>query len=125
MAPDPKISAEGNDFPGKNVEKRPQFQSAIQQGFSYFQGQFYTRPQPFATAEVTPTKLVYLLVLGAVTRPEIDVQEVADTIKHDLALSYRLLRFLNSARFAFHSQIKSIRHALCCWDRTKSASGSG
>jgi EAL and modified HD-GYP domain-containing signal transduction protein len=56
--------------------------------------------------------LVYLLVLAAVTRPEFDVQEVANTIKHDLALSYKLLRFLNSARFAFHSQIKSIRHAL-------------
>ena len=54
----------------------------------------------------------YLLVLAAVTRPEINVQQVADTIKHDLALSYKLLRFLNSARFAFHSQIKSIRHAL-------------
>jgi len=107
-----KYRPRGTVFLAKKVEKRPQFQSAIQQGFSYFQGQFYTRPQPFATAEVTPAKLVYLLVLGAVTRPEIDVQEVVDTIKHDLALSYRLLRFLNSARFAFHSQIKSIRHAL-------------
>jgi EAL and modified HD-GYP domain-containing signal transduction protein len=56
--------------------------------------------------------LVYLLVLGAVTLPEIDLDEVARTIKHDLALSYKLLRFLNSARFALHSQVKSIRHAL-------------
>jgi EAL and modified HD-GYP domain-containing signal transduction protein len=94
------------------VEKRAQYQAALQQGFTYFQGQFYSRPQPYSTADVTPTKLVYLLVLGAVTRPEIDVQEVANTIKHDLALSYKLLRFLNSARFAFHSQIKSIRHAV-------------
>jgi EAL and modified HD-GYP domain-containing signal transduction protein len=37
---------------------------------------------------------------------------VARTIKHDLALSYKLLRFLNSARFALHSQVRSIRHAL-------------
>jgi EAL and modified HD-GYP domain-containing signal transduction protein len=55
---------------------------------------------------------MYFMVLRAVTRPQIDVQEVADTIKHDLALSYKLLRFLNSAYFAFRSQIKSIRHAL-------------
>jgi EAL and modified HD-GYP domain-containing signal transduction protein len=107
-----KYRPRGTVFLAKKVEKRPQFQAAIHQGFSHFQGQFYTRPEPFATSDVTPTKLVYLLVLGAVTRPEINVQEVADTIKHDLALSYRLLRFLNSARFAFHSQIKSIRHAL-------------
>jgi EAL and modified HD-GYP domain-containing signal transduction protein len=56
--------------------------------------------------------LVYLLVLQAVTREEINVQEVGDLIKHDLAISYKLLRFLNSARFAFRTQIKSIRHAL-------------
>ena len=99
-------------FVADKVDKRPQFQAAVHQGFSYFQGQFFCRPDPYATSEVTPTKLVYLLVLGAVTRPEIDVNEVARTIKHDLALSYNLLRFLNSARFAFHSQIKSIRHAL-------------
>ncbi len=107
-----KYRPRGAIFLAENVEKRPQFQAAAQQGFSYFQGNFYCRPQPYSTAEVTPTKLVYLLVLAAVTRPEIDMQEVAETIKHDLALSYQLLRFLNSARFAFHSQIKSIRHAL-------------
>ena len=107
-----KYRPRGTIFVADKVEKRTQFQAAVQQGFSYFQGQFFCRPQPYSTSEVTPTKLVYLLVLRAVTRPEINVQEVADTIKHDLALSYKLLRFLNSARFAFRSQIKSIRHAL-------------
>lgn len=106
-----KYRPKGTTFVAKKVENRTQFQAAVQQGYSYFQGSFYTRPQPYST-EVTPVKLVYLLVLAAVTRPEINVQQVADTIKHDLALSYKLLRFLNSARFAFHSQIKSIRHAL-------------
>lgn len=99
-------------FVAERVENRAQFQAAAQRGYSYFQGQFFCRPEPYATSEVAPTKLVYLLVLRAVTRPEINVQEVADAIKHDLALSYNLLRFLNSPRFGFCSRIKSIRHAL-------------
>ena len=107
-----KYRPKGTIFVAKKVETRAQFQAALQQGYTYFQGQFYTRAQPYSPGDLTPVKLVYLLVLAAVTRPEINVQEVADTIKHDLALSYKLLRFLNSARFAFHSQIKSIRHAL-------------
>jgi EAL and modified HD-GYP domain-containing signal transduction protein len=107
-----KYRPRGVMFVADKVEKRAQFQAAVRQGFTYFQGQFFTRPQPYSPAEVSPTKLVYLLVLGAVTRPDIDINEVTRTIKHDLALSYNLLRFLNSARFAFHSQIKSIRHAL-------------
>jgi len=107
-----KYRPRGVMFVADNVEKRAQFQAAVRQGFTYFQGQFFTRPQPYSPSEVSPSKLVYLLVLGAVTRPDIDINEVARTIKHDLALSYNLLRFLNSARFAFHSRIKSIRHAL-------------
>jgi EAL and modified HD-GYP domain-containing signal transduction protein len=107
-----KFRPKGTVFLADKVENRAQFHAAVQQGYSYFQGRFFLKPQPYATSDVTPTKLVYLLVLAAVSKPEIDVQEIANTIKHDLALSYKLLRFLNSARFAFHAQIKSIRHAL-------------
>jgi EAL and modified HD-GYP domain-containing signal transduction protein len=107
-----KYRPRGTILVAEKVDNRTQFQAAVQQGFSYFQGQFFLRPQPYSISEVTPVKLVYLLVLGAVTRPEMNVEEVANTIKHDLALSYKLLRFLNSARFAFHSQIRSVRHAL-------------
>ena len=107
-----KYRPRGAKFVAGKVEKRTQFRAAVQQGFSYFQGPFFCRLEAYSTSDVAPTKAGYLLVLRAVTRPEIDVQEVADTIKHDLALSYKLLRFLNSPRFAFSSQIKSIRHAL-------------
>jgi EAL and modified HD-GYP domain-containing signal transduction protein len=107
-----KYRPKGVVFIADGVDTRAQFQAAVQQGYSYFQGQFFLRAQPYATSEVSPTKLVYLLVLGAVTREDIDLDDVARTIKHDLALSYKLLRFLNSARFALHSQVRSIRHAL-------------
>lgn len=107
-----KYRPKGTQFVAQRVDTRAQFQAAAQQGFSHFQGQFYLRPQPFSAPEINPTKLVYFRVLQAVTQPEINVDEVAETIKHDLALSYKLLRFLNSAWFAFRSQIKSIRHAL-------------
>ena len=102
----------GTIFVAEKVGQRAQFHAAVQQGFSYFQGQFFCQPRPFSTSRIAPTKVAYLLVLRAVTRPEFDVQEVANVIKHDLALSYKLLRLLNSARFAFRSQIKSIQHAL-------------
>ncbi len=107
-----KLRPSGIIFIADKVDNRTQFQTALQQGYSYFQGQFFLRPPISGGSDVTPTKLVYLLVLGEVTRPEINMDEVARMIKHDLALSYKLLRLLNSARFAFHTQVKSIRHAL-------------
>jgi c-di-GMP-related signal transduction protein len=107
-----KLRPSGIIFIADKVDSRAQFQNAIQQGYSYFQRQFFLRPQANTGSDVTPTKLVYLLILGEVTRSEINIDEVARMIKHDLALSYKLLRLLNSARFAFHTQVKSIRHAL-------------
>ncbi len=107
-----RLRPSGIVFIADKVDSRAQFQSGIQQGYSYFQGQFFLRPQSTGGSEVTPTKLVYLLILGEVTRSEINIDEVARMIKHDLALSYKLLRLLNSARFSFHTQVKSIRHAL-------------
>jgi EAL and modified HD-GYP domain-containing signal transduction protein len=107
-----KFRPRGTLLIADKVDTRAQFQAAIQQGYSYFQGQFFLRAVPYSTSEITPTRLVYLLVLGAVTGEEINLDEVARTIKHDLALSYKLLRFLNSARFALHSQVRSIHHAL-------------
>ena len=107
-----KYRPKGTIFVAKKVENRTQFQAAVQQGYSYFQGHSTARPQPYSTPRLLPQSWFTCWFWRAVTRPEINVQEVADTIKHDLALSYKLLRFLNSARFAFHSQIKSIRHAL-------------
>ena len=107
-----KYRPRGAKFVAERVEKRAQFQAAVQQGFTYFQGPFFLRLEGGSNAGMTPTRMAYLLVLQAVTRPEINVQEVADIIKHDLALSYKLLQLLNSARFGFSSQIKSIRHAL-------------
>ncbi len=36
-----KYRPRGTIFMAEKVEKRPQFQAAVQQGYSYFQGQFY------------------------------------------------------------------------------------
>jgi EAL and modified HD-GYP domain-containing signal transduction protein len=39
-------------------------------------------------------------------------EEVADVIRHDVALSYRLLQFVNSANFGFRTVISNIQQAL-------------
>lgn len=51
-------------------------------------------------------------VLQAVNRRELDLREVSDGIKTEPALSYRLLRYLNSPAFPLIAQVHSIPHAL-------------
>lgn len=107
-----KYAAGKMKFLAEKVEKRDQFRSAVQQGYTYFQGYFFCKPEVLSARDIAPVKLVYFRLLQAVTKEEINVRDVAETIKHDLSLSYKLLRFLNSALFMFRTPITSIQQAL-------------
>lgn len=102
----------GIQFLAEKVETREQFQHAVEQGYSSFQGYFFAKPRILTSRDIPPSKVFYFRILQSVTRPDMDIREVADNIKHDLGLSYKLLRFLNSAAFAFRTRIRSIRHAV-------------
>jgi EAL and modified HD-GYP domain-containing signal transduction protein len=107
-----KYAASKVKFLAEKVEKRDQFRLAVQQGYAYFQGYFFCKPEVLSARDIAPVKLVYFRLLQAVTREEINVRDVAETIKHDLSLSYKLLRFLNSALFMFRTPITTIQQAL-------------
>jgi len=44
--------------------------------------------------------------------PVLEVERIEDIIKHDVSLTYKLLRFINSASHGFRVTIRSIHHAL-------------
>lgn len=62
--------------------------------------------------EVPANQLHYLRLMEMVCRAELDLGELEKRIKQETAISYRLLRYLNSPLFGFSLEIKSIRHAM-------------
>jgi c-di-GMP-related signal transduction protein len=96
----------------EKVETYEIFQRTMDWGYTYFQGYFFSRPEVLTRHDVPAYKLNYLRVLQAVNRAAIDLDEVAERIKAEASLSYRLLRYLNSAAFFLVSDVHSIPHAL-------------
>jgi c-di-GMP-related signal transduction protein len=96
----------------EKVETREQFLAAKQAGFSYFQGYFFRRPEVVQARDIPENGVNYLRMLRAVSREELDTNEIESVIKSEASLCYRLLRYLNSAMFGFVSEIQSVRHAL-------------
>ena len=45
-------------------------------------------------------------------KPELDLIRIEESLKREPAMVYKLLRYLNSAAFAWEQPINSIRHAL-------------
>jgi c-di-GMP-related signal transduction protein len=84
----------------------------MEMGYSLFQGYFFCRPEMLRHSDLPSSKLAYLELLRAATAPEFDIQELALKIKHEASLTFRLLRYLNSAAFGLRSEIRSVPHAL-------------
>lgn len=117
----------------EKVETYDDFTRARDQGFVYFQGFFFRRPEMMTTHDMPANRLNYLRMLQEVSRPELDVPALEKLVKAEASVCYRLLRYLNSAVFGFKKEIHSVRHALSLlgerdlrrWVRLVAAVGAG
>jgi c-di-GMP-related signal transduction protein len=96
----------------ERVETYQDFQRTLDWGYTYFQGFFFARPQMLTRHDIPAYKLQYLRVLQAANQPQMNTHLVAERIKEESSLSYRLLRYLNSPAFPILTEIRSIPHAL-------------
>ena len=107
-----KLSPRGIKMVAEKVETRSGLQQASEMGYTYFQGYFFSKPEIVVAQDLPGYKLNYLRVLQAVNQPEINLVELENIIKLEASLTYKLLRYLNSAFFGFRTEIRSIHHAL-------------
>jgi EAL and modified HD-GYP domain-containing signal transduction protein len=94
------------------VETFDTFERASRDGYRYFQGFFFGRPLLLQGRGVPGQKLASMRLLQALNDPDLSVHQLEALIKHDAALSYRILRTVNSAAFARQTTVSSMREAL-------------
>jgi len=96
----------------EKVETHEQFELCRELGFTRFQGFFLSRPRTL-TGRTLPTGATGRLALLAVLQdPDADLDELATSIGRDVGLSYKLLRYVNSAFFSLPRKVSSVREAL-------------
>lgn len=95
----------------EKVETRQQFQACKLAGFHLIQGFYFARPETFSAKVIHPAFSTVLELLNLVNR-DADMAEIEAGFKHDPALSFKLLRYINSVGFGLSCEIQSIRHAL-------------
>jgi EAL and modified HD-GYP domain-containing signal transduction protein len=117
----------------EKVETREEFVDVRQQGFVYFQGYFFRKPEVLFTRDMPANRLNYIRMLQEVSHTELNVPALEKLIKGEASICYRLLRYMNSAAFGFNCEIHSVRHALSIlgdrevrrWVRLVAALGAG
>jgi len=96
----------------EKVETKLEFDTAIEMGYSYFQGYFFSKPVIISGKEVPGYKINYLRIIHEVNKKNVDFSKLESIIKHDVSITYKLMLFINSAAFGFHSKIHSIKQAI-------------
>lgn len=81
-------------------------------GFVYFRGAFFSRPEVVRNREISPSQMLYLKLVLEINRAEFEVNNLEALIRQDAAISYKLLRCINSAYYARLQPIRSIRNAI-------------
>jgi EAL and modified HD-GYP domain-containing signal transduction protein len=96
----------------EKVETHEEFELCAHAGFSLFQGYFFCKPELMRHRAIGANKLSLLQLLAALQDPEIELSELKRLVERDVALSLRLLRYINSAFFGLRTRVDSISRAI-------------
>lgn len=81
-------------------------------GLDAFVGKLHLTPRTVGQAKAMNPSQAMILQLMDLVRKNADMQNIESVLKRDPALSYRLLRYINSAGFGLSVEVKSLRHAV-------------
>jgi c-di-GMP phosphodiesterase len=96
----------------EKVETKEAHQYCLALGCDLFQGFFYQEPEVLRHRRIELTAGSMLQVISALQNTQLQFDELEPLIAHDLPLSLRLLRYINSAFFALRHEVTSVRQAL-------------
>jgi c-di-GMP-related signal transduction protein len=96
----------------EKVETQRDYQRASAEGFTLFQGYYFCRPTLLTRRKVPANQISHIEVLRLLQQTPLDVPRASEAVKRDAALTYRLLRLVNSPACAMRQEVRSISAAL-------------
>lgn len=99
-------------FLARGIETAADFELAAEAGYHYFQGDFFCKEEIIFFRNIPSYKLNLMRILKEINKPSVQFDNIVKILQKDLSITYKLLRFVNSAFFGKKTTVQSIRHAL-------------
>lgn len=96
----------------EKVEDYAMLTACRELGFDMYQGFFFCRPRLVSGKRPATNRLVVMQLIAKLQDPATNVDELERLVTCDPALSYRLLKYINSAYCGLRVKVTSIRQAL-------------
>lgn len=96
----------------EKVEDMATYRRCADLGFSLFQGFFFSRPELLRGKRLDSSQAARMRLLGTLAREDVDIRMVVEVVRSDAALSYKLLRYINTVHFGLSVKVTSLQHAV-------------
>jgi EAL and modified HD-GYP domain-containing signal transduction protein len=96
----------------EKVETHDEYNRMFELGFDYFQGYFFAKPEMIKTKSLSPSQIAMAELLYETSKTDLDLNNITKVFERDVSLSYKLLRYANSAIFKRRNEISTIKQAL-------------
>ncbi|MBW2609812.1 MAG: HDOD domain-containing protein [Deltaproteobacteria bacterium] len=106
------LSHYGVSLLAEKVETHEELKTAMDMGFDYFQGYFFSKPEILKGRDISSAQMNLLEIMAEVNKSDFKFRKVEEIIARDVAISYKLLRYINSAYYRRVSEISSIKQAI-------------
>ncbi|MFT5698127.1 MAG: c-di-GMP-related signal transduction protein [Desulforhopalus sp.] len=96
----------------EKVETYDEFHQAVELGFDYFQGYFFSKPEVLKNKDLSSSQMGMLRLISKINTEEFDTQSLAELVAQDVSITYKLLKYINSSHFSRLQPLSSIRQAI-------------
>ena len=96
----------------EQVQTIEDFEDCVELGFDLYQGYFLSRPKIVRGRRIGSSRMTILRLLARLMDPASELDELEELIAQDVTLVYRLLRLINSTKYAMPRRIESVRETL-------------
>ncbi|MES1044587.1 hypothetical protein BLX88_02305 [Bacillus obstructivus] len=96
----------------EKVETKEQFEEAKQNGYTYFQGYYFSQPVIISTFDIPASFRSYLQIVRLLSNEDVSIEHISMIIEQDLSLAYKLLKLINSPAHRPTQKIHSIHQAI-------------
>lgn len=96
----------------EKVETYEELVKALELGFDYFQGYFFAKPEILQNKELSGFQMTLMRLMSQINTADFDVKSLAESIRHDVSITYKLLTYINSAYFGRLQPLSSISQSI-------------
>ena len=107
-----KLRPFGVEILADNLDNGARFRECQELGFSYYQGDFLSKPSPVRGKKITGNKLLLLQLLSELHNPDASPRRLEEIALKDADISFRILKVVNSVAVGLRREVNSISHAI-------------